>query len=142
MKKYKVTGKSKCRVFDGFVPGVQANGQPINMVVEVVFDENGIGEADESVNLSSWLMEGFIVELKPTVVVPVVPKKVVDVAVPVKEESVPAVVQNEQVDDGSDDADYEELDDGTFRCLRCKEEKIFKTEGRVISHVEKVHGKK
>lgn len=140
MKKYKVTGKSKCRVFDGFVPGVQANGQPINRVVEVVFDANGIGEADESVNLSSWLMEGFIVELKPNAVVE--QKKTVDDPAPVKEEPVPVVVSNEQVDEESDDSDYEELDDGTFRCLRCKEEKIFKTEGRVISHVEKVHGKK
>jgi hypothetical protein len=109
-------------------------------------------EIPEDVDVSGWVEKGFIIPVEAQ-------KPPVAVAEPAEapEQSEPAKVDEEVEepplrsplgeqagkavskanDGGEEDADYEELPGGVFKCLHCG--KVYKTESGVIRHVESKH---
>lgn len=63
MKRYKLTQRCKCRCLAGSVVG-EKNGKTSVQHVDVFFNKEGIGEAEDNVDLSSWIDIYYIEEIR------------------------------------------------------------------------------
>lgn len=157
MARYKMTGKSPCRTYQGFKAETLDNGRVVARIVQVEFGKDGIAEVDDDVDMSASVASRFIsvVEAAAPVKAKAEPKPAPKVepeatppAPPVEPEEEPKTAPPVEPDDDVEDedeeeaGDYEELSDGSFKCLLCDiegEEKILKTEKGMINHIESAH---
>lgn len=156
MKKYMLTRKQPkpCThhaTKHVFRPGNVPDG---TTTMQVSFTPGKITEVDSEWSMSAAIEAGFVVEIRTS------SKKRYNKPVVTTDEEKPVVETSDEPNDDADlrfdggikeddesesesgEADYEELDDGTFQCLVCKRDgkkKILQTEKGMIDHIEANH---
>jgi hypothetical protein len=145
MAMYLLTRGQRKSAYDG-IRKEKRNGMEVTILEPVMMEPGKISTTD--LNMDSWIAAKVMVKVRDFATpapAPVPAPAPAPVEVPVEAEALPeTVLVDGEAGAFDDDAEikpsYEELEDGSFKCLLCTDKpKITKTEAAMLKHISSVH---